>query len=212
MKNAALVAIPGCKYNGVLYSSEVNTDGKSIEKAYPVGAPILAKIKHIEKTDRSVQVKLTCRIEQSELEDETNIFNVMDEKSKEYDRVCALYDTIQETCQEYNTLGTSSAINKDLVSNIKAHNETGAEGTMEVEEAQEEENAEGQFEEEVANEEEDVEPRNFNIDFGDEDEQEEEEGEDENDIREEQSVMSEEEDMEANIDFLLSKIKSEIKF
>lgn len=66
-KNAAIISIPGCKYTGLLKADEVNTDGKSMEKAFPLETPIIAKIKHVEKAGNSLQLKLTCRIDDSEV-------------------------------------------------------------------------------------------------------------------------------------------------
>ena len=67
-KNAAVLSIPGCQYVGVLRSDEVNTEGKTMDKAFPIGTSVLTKVKQIEKSGGgSQQLKLTCRINEDEV-------------------------------------------------------------------------------------------------------------------------------------------------
>ena len=209
-KNSAVIALPGCRYSGILRSEEVNTEGRSMEKAFPVGTSILTKIKHIEKSAHSMQLKLTCRIDESEINDKSNIFNALEEeKSKENEKVIALYDSIQEVSKEYETLGDASNINTGLVENLEAQNMQeeveGEEEENEVEQGEEEEEGENEAQESDDEEGDNVPNQRMMIEFGEDDmEEEEKEGGDDDEINEEQSVISEEEEIGENMEFILS--------
>lgn len=192
----AILSIIGSKHTATLKPEEVNTDGKPLDKALPVGTSLLTKIKQIDRNAKPIRIRVTCRINEEELSNPDNIYEV---DTSAADKICALYDSIKSASQEYENGEGQSLINPELIQNL----EENAKIQEELQEAQQ--NGLGV---EAEGEEEDAEEDQEGEIEGQEDEEdiEDEVAEGvEDEIREDQSVLSEEEKDEEIEHFLSNK-------